>query len=138
MKINTHIGSVDIKVDTSRIDRNLRNAQKVLNIAVGNDCKPLVPFLNGGLQRSFCYGDGDVHSGYVEWNAPYAHFQYIGYVRTDENGRVVVERKKEKPILTDRPLQYGEPGTTDHWFEKAKELHQDEWIKAVRDEVGKG
>lgn len=137
MKINTHIGSVDIKVDTKRIDKNLRKAQKALNMAVENDCNPLVPHLHGDLRRSFRYGNGDVYSDYVEYNSPYAHYQYVGYLRTDENGRVIVGHREEKPVLTDTPLEHHEPGTTDHWFEKAKELHHDDWIKLVKDEVGK-
>lgn len=136
MKINSHIGNVDLKIDTKRLDRNLHEAQKVLNMAISNDCMPLVPHLNGGLRDSVRFPEG-IYGGEIEWNAPYAHFQYVGYVRTDENGRVFVNKYEEKPVLTDRPLQYSEPGTTSKWFEEAKRLHKDEWIKAVKDEVGK-
>lgn len=138
-KINTTVGNVNIKIDTKRIDKNIRNAQAVLNEAVGNDCKSLVPHLNGDLQRSFRYGNGDIHSGFVEWTAPYSHFQYVGFVRTDERGRVWVGKKEEKPILhKDRPLTYHEPGTTSEWFEVDKKNNLKKWEKLVRDEMGKG
>lgn len=138
MRINKTVGNVNIKIDTKRIDKNIRNAQAVLNEAVGNDCKPLVPHLNGGLQGSFRYGNGDIHSGFVEWTAPYSHFQYAGFVRTDENGRVFVGKDEKKPILTNRPLHYGRSGTTSEWFEVAKKNNLKKWEKLVRDEVGKG
>lgn len=138
MKLDTHIGNVDIKIDTKRTDRNLREAQKVLNVAVRDDCEPLVPHLKGGLRDSVRFPDAEgIYGGEIEWNVPYAHFQYTGYVRTDEAGRVFVNKYEEKPILTDRPLQYSEQGTTSKWFEEAKRLHKNEWLKAVRDEVGK-
>ncbi len=137
-KINTTVGNVSIKIDTKRIDRNIRNAQAKLNEAIGTDCKSLVPFLNGGLQGSFRHGNGDIHSGFVEWTAPYSHFQYVGLVRTDENGRVWVRKHKEKPILTNRVMKHHESGTTDHWFEESKKKNLDKWVKIVKDEIGKG
>lgn len=138
MRINSHVGSANIKIDTKRIDRNLRNAQAALNTAIRDDCEQLVPHLNGGLRGSFRFGNGDVHSGFVEWTAPYSHFQYIGLVRTDENGRVWVRKHEEKPVLTDRVMKHHESGTTDHWFEKSKEKNLDKWVKIVKDEMGKG
>lgn len=137
MKINTHVGNVDIKIDTSRIDKNLKNAQKVLNEDVLNDTTPYVP--KGGT--GYLSGSGyipDPYGGEVIWGANYAHFQYIGYVRTDENGRVWVERKKEKPILTNRPLHYQAPGAEKEFFEAAKRDHLNKWIADVKKEVGKG
>lgn len=139
MKINTTVGNVNIKINTKRIDRNIRNAQAKLNEAIGTDCKSLVPFLNGGLQRSFRHGNGDIHSGFVEWTAPYSHFQYVGLVRTDENGRVWVRKHKEKPILhKDWPLDRSKGGGQSEWFEVAKKNNLQKWERLVRDEVGKG
>lgn len=138
MRINKTVGNVNIKIDTKRIDRNIREAQKALNIAIRDDCEPLIPHLNGGLRESFRFGNGDVHSGFVEWTAPYSHFQYAGFVRTDENGRVFVGKHEKKPILTNRPLNYGQSGTTSEWFEVAKKNNLEKWEKIVKDEVGKG
>lgn len=139
MRIRQHIGNVDIQLNTDRLDRNLKEAQKALNIAVRDDCEPLVPHLNGGLRGSFRFGNGDVYSGFVEWTAPYSNFQYVGFVRTDENGRVFVGKDEKKPILhKDRPLTYHEPGTTSEWFEVAKKNNLKKWEKLVKDEVGKG
>ena len=114
----------------------MREAQKALNIAVRDDCEPLVPFLNGGLRESFQFGNGDVYSDYVEYNSPYAHYQYVGELYLAKNGSSWA-KKWENKYPADTPLEQDEPGTTDHWFEKAKELHGDDWIKIVKDEVGK-
>lgn len=135
MKINTHIGSVDIKVDTKRIDRNLREAQKALNIAVRDDCEPLIPHLNGGLRDSAMFPEG-IYGGVLEYNTPYAHYQYVGELYLAENGSSWA-KKHEKKYPTGTSLEHHEPGTTDHWFEEAKELYGDNWLKIVKDEVGK-
>lgn len=136
MKINTHIGNVDIKIDTSRItERNLKNAQRKLDEAVLNDTTPYVPKGGTGYLR----GSGHIADGGGEiiWNGPYAHFQYIGYVRTDERGRVFVGKDEKKPILTDRPLKYQEPGASSRWFEESKKKNLQSWIDAVKKEMGK-
>lgn len=137
MKISSSVGSVDIKIDTSRIDKNLEEAQKLLNMQIVADCEPLIPFQQGELRRSVNYPNG-ICGGEIEWNSPYAHFQYAGYVRTDENGRVFVGKYEKKPVLTDRPLYYSQPETTKEWFEEAKKKHKDEWLHLVRKTVGKG
>lgn len=137
MELKTHIGSVDIRIDTKRIDRNLKEAQKVLNIAVRNDCEPFVPHLNGGLRNSAAFPQG-IYGGELEYNTPYAHYLYEGELYLAANGSSWA-KKHEKKYPAGRPLAYpSEPGTTDHWFKKAKELHKDEWVRAVKEEVGEG
>lgn len=137
MKLNTHIGNVGIKINTDRLDRNIRNGQKVLNEDVLRDTNYY--FSKGGTGYLRASGHiPDPYGGEVVWDAPYSHFQYIGYVLTDENGRVFVGPKEEKPILTNRPLHYQEPGAEREPFEAAKRDHLDEWLADVRKEVGKG
>lgn len=138
MRYNKVVGNVNIKIDTSRINKNLRNAQAALNEAIGVDCTPLVPVGGTGhLRDSFRYGNGDIHSGFVEWDIDYAHFQYVGYVRTDERGRVWVRHQEHKPILTTKPLHYQQSGGTSKWFEKAKQKNLQKWVNIVKDEIGK-
>lgn len=136
MKLNTHIGNVDIKIDTSRIDRNLKEAQKALNLAVKKDCEPLVPHLNGGLRGSANFPEG-VYGGVLEYNTPYAHYQYEGELYLAANGSSWA-KQYEKKYPAGKPLKQHEPGTTSEWFERAKELHKEEWVDAVKKEIGKG
>lgn len=109
----------------------------LLNEQIVVDCDPLVPLLQGELRDSVNYPDG-IYGGEIEWNTPYAHYQYEGFLRTDENGRVFVGKNEEKPILTTTPLVQHEPGTTDHWVEIAKSHHLTDWLKLVKGTVGKG
>ncbi len=146
MRIRQHIGNVDINIDTKRIDRNVMEAQKLLNLAVRTDCEPLVPMLNGQLRRSATFPEG-VYGGVLEYNTPYAHYQYVGEVygpnipRKDDNGNIIgwysPPGKKKHP--TGRKMaKYSQSGTGPEWFSKAKERHGDKWLRLVREEVGKG
>lgn len=135
-KINTTVGNVSIKIDTKRIDRNLKEAQRVLNIAVKKDCEPLVPHLNGGLRGNVNFPEG-IYGGVLEYNSPYANYLYQGELYLAANGSSWA-KKHEKKYPAGKQLEYHESGTTDHWFEIAKQKHASEWIKAVKDEMGKG
>lgn len=136
MRIIQHIGNVDIDIDTKRIDTNFKNAQRKLGEDVLKDTTPYVPKGGTGYLR----GSGHVadEGREVIWDAPYSHFQYVGFVRTDENGRTWVGKNERKPILTAKPLQYQEPGAEREFFEAAKRDHKDEWIADVKKEMRKG
>ena len=130
------VGSVDIHIDTKRMESNLRNAQKLLNMQIVADCDPYIPFQQGGLRESVRYPDG-IYGGIIEFNAPYAHYQYMGELYLTEDGRSWAS-KGERKYPTDRPLVQHEPGTTDHWFDAAKQAHGSQWLDLVRREAGKG
>lgn len=146
MRINKTIGNVETKFNDKRIDRNMKEAQKLLNLAVRTDCEPLVPLMNGQLRRSATFPEG-VYGGVLEYNTPYAHYQYVGEVygpnipRKDDNGNIIgwysPPGKKKHP--TGRKMaKYSQSGTGPEWFSKAKERHGDKWLRLVREEVGKG
>lgn len=77
MRIRQHIGNVDIDISDARLRRNLKEAQKLLNMQVVADCNPLIPFQQGALRNSVNYPQG-VYGTEIEWNTPYAHYQYEG------------------------------------------------------------
>ena len=122
---------VSAEVNTQRFDNQFRAAKKRLNILVVTDSTPFVPFQQGQLRSQTRYPDG-IYGDYVEWYAPYAHYQYNGTVLTDEAGRTFVGAGEVKPIDTGRPLNYTEPGTGDHWFEQAKEQNINKWTREVK------
>lgn len=144
MKISTHVGNVDIKIDTSRIDRNVKEAQKLLNMQIVADCDPLIPFQQGALRNSVNYPEG-IYGGVIEYNTPYAHYQYEGEVYGpnipiyDSNGKLTGYFSPPKKNPTGRPLQYHPEGTErgDNWFEKAKAQHKDDWVRLVKGTIGK-
>ena len=149
MRIKQHVGNVDIHIDTKRIDRNLKEAQKELNLAVRKDTTPFVPKREGSgggtLRRSANFPEG-VYGGVLEYNTPYAHLLYVGQVYgpnipiKDSEGNVTgwFSPPGQAKHPTGKKIQYHEPGTSDHWFEKAKERHGDKWLRLVREEARKG
>ena len=136
MQYNKTVGCADIHIDTKRIDNNIRNAQKLLNMQVAADCDDYIPRANGALRGSVNYPDG-IYGGEIEWNTPYARYQYEGELYLTEEGRSFAN-KGERKYPTGMPLHYHTPGTSDHWFERAKQEHKDQWIDLVKREVGKG
>ena len=136
MKYDKTVGCVDIHIDTSRIDNNIRNAQKVLNMQVVADCDEYIPMQQGALRGSVNYPDG-IYGGEIAWNTPYAHYQYMGELYLTEDGRSFAY-KGEKKYPTGLPLHQHHPGTADHWFDRAKQAHCEQWIDLVKREAGKG
>lgn len=136
-RINTHVGKVDIKIDTKRIDDNIKKAQELLNLQVVADCTPLIPFEQGALRNSANYPQG-VYGGEIEWNTPYAHYIYQGELHLAANGSSWAN-KDEKKYPAGKPLHFHPEGvgTTDHWFDKAKEQHGKEWVALVKKTAGK-
>ena len=133
MKYDKTVGCVDIHIDTKRIDDNLRRAQNKLDEQILNDMIPYMPFQQGYL-TSHTY---IVEPGMIKTDGPYAHYQYIGELYLTDNGRSFAY-KGEKKYPTGLPLHQHQPGTTDHWFEAAKQAHCEQWIDLVKREVGKG
>ena len=141
MKINNHVGNVHIKLDTKRIDGNLKEAQKKLNMQIVADSEPYVPFRQGALRSSVRYPQG-IAGGEIEYNTPYAHYQYESEVYgpniplKDAQGNIIGWTSPPKKSPTGRDLQYHTPGTSGRWFEIAKRNHLTDWVKLVQKTVG--
>ncbi|MCC8128617.1 MAG: minor capsid protein [Clostridiales bacterium] len=141
MRIHYFSDGVDIDIDTKQLDGNLKEAQKLLNLQVAADCEPLVPFRQGGLRGSVRYPNG-IYGGVLEYDSPYAHYQYTGVVygpnlpQYDEAGNLVGWRSPAKKYPTQRKLQYHHPGTGGAWFETAKRLHKKSWLRLMRKTAG--
>lgn len=143
MRIRRRMRGIDVEIRTDRIDRNLKEAQKLLNMQVVADCDPLIPFQQGALRNSVNYPDG-LYGGTIEYNTSYAHMLYVGEVYgpnipiRDSEGNITGWYSPPKKHPTGRQLQYHTAGTGDHWFSKAKEMHKDEWVRLVKQTAGRG
>lgn len=135
VRIKKYIGSINITLDTKRLDNNILEAQKLLNEQVAADCEPYVPFSQGALRNNVRYPDG-IHGGIIEYDTPYAHYIYTGTLYLTKDGRSFAQRY-EKKYPTEKMLAYHEPGTGSKWFESAKEDHGREWINLVKKTAGK-
>ncbi len=133
MNYNKIVGNVNIHLDTNRIDRNLKRAQDVLDQQILGDMLEYMPFQQGALRGATQI----VEPGLIQTNTPYAHYQYTGELYLTEEGRSFANKGEQK-YPTGMPLHYHTPGTSDHWFERAKQTHGKEWIDLVKREVGKG
>lgn len=142
MGIRQHVGSVDIDISDARLRRNLKEAQKLINMQIVADCDPLIPFQQGALRNSVNYPQG-IYGGEIEYNTPYARYQYMGEVYgpnipiRDAEGNITGYWSPPKKHPTGRQLQYHTAGTGDHWFDRAKEQHKQEWIDLVKRTAGK-
>lgn len=144
MIIRTRAGNVDAMLNTNRIERNIREAQKLLNEQVVADSDPFVPFQQGALRGNVIYPDG-IYGGLIEYNTPYAHYQYQSVVYSpnipikDSEGNITgwFSPPGQKKQPTGRTLQYHTPGTTGKWFEVAKERNLQSWVRLVKETAGK-
>lgn len=142
MKIHSYVGGVEINIDTSRIDGNLREAQKLLNLQIVKDSEPFVPFSQGDLRSKIEYPKG-LDGGEIDYVSSHAHYQYMGilygpsYPIKDSNGNTIGWWSPPKKYPTQRKLTYHTPGTGPQWFEVAKQRHKQDWIKLVKKTAGK-
>lgn len=123
-------------VDISRFAHNLDAAQRWLVMQVAADCLNFIPFQNGTLRSSLTHPDEKT----IEWNTPYAHYQYMGEVYVNpKTGKSGYQDKdgiwhgwRGAKVPSGRPITYHTAGTGDHWFEKAAHSYGDEWIRGVK------
>ena len=102
---------------------------------VAADCDRFIPFQQGALRNSMYYPKG-IYGGEIAWNTPYAHYMYVGELYLTEDGRSFAD-KNERKYPTGLPLNYHTAGTSDHWFENAKEQNLNQWVDLVKRTAGK-
>lgn len=138
MQTNTNfknaLGEINIQIDSSRFDKKARAAQILLNTQIAADCEPYIPFDQGQLRGSVYYPNG-IDQGIIEWNTPYAHYQYEGILYLAENGSSCAEKYDIK-YPSDKMLEYHQPGTGSKWFESAKADEKENWINLVKKTMG--
>lgn len=132
MEFNKVVGDVRINLSTDRIERDLSNAQDRLDMQVLADSNLYIPFQQGALKGSGAV----IERGLIEWNVPYAHYQYMGELYLTEDGRSWAHKGEQK-YPTGRDLQYHSPNTGAFWFEEAKDNHLKNWVDIVKREVKK-
>lgn len=135
-----------VTVDLSRVEKNLGDAQKKLDMTVMTSMKPIMPHETGSFinttqaMSTAIAGTGKVIAG----APPMGRFLYEGKTMVDEVTGSPWARKGAKKVLVSqyggktkaRPyLTYTGDGT-DHWFDKAKERDLHEWLKIVKETAG--
>lgn len=91
-------------------------AQKFVDSEVLRNCEPYTPLLTGMMIKSGILAT-EPGSGLVQWIAPYSRRQYYS---------------KRKPGSQTGPLR------GPYWFERAKAVHQRQWIAGAKRLAGGG
>lgn len=131
---------VKIEVDMSRFEKQFQDAQYYLDSQVMTDMVPYMPratntFINLVRARSAALaGSGSVVAGVP----PSGRFLYEGKVMIDPVTGSPWARKGAKKVVTNRPLTYGNPQATPHWFDTAKERHGKQWVEETKKIAGGG
>ena len=136
------IVSGDIKADVSlnRFEKQFQEAQFWLDGQVMNDMGPYMPHRDGifvnltRMRSAALQGTGKVVAG----APPQGRFLYEGKVMVDPVTGSPWARKGAKKVVTERPLTYGNPKATPHWFDTAKEAHGKAWVRGVKRIAGGG
>lgn len=131
-------GDVDIEIKLDRLSHNYNRAQYVLDTSIMQDIIPFMPrytntFINTTAARSAAVaGTGVV----VAAAPPEGRFLYMGKVMVGIYSRSAWAKKGEKKEVINKNLVYAN-GRQSHWFEPAKERHGRQWVKKVKEEVGR-
>ena len=139
-------GTVHVRIDLKAYEERQRRAQQWLGDRVLEDSRSCMPLLTGGFQqRSHTEDDGKR----VVFPGPFAGYLYRGKVMVDsETGKgprkiptgpgeyILRFRHGAKLVPTERPLSYSNPQAVPEWFEHAKRLYKQFWIKGVAEIIG--
>lgn len=104
-----------------------QQAQRYVDSEVLRRCDPLTPRLNGHLIQSGVRATR-LGSGMVQYNSPYARYQYYG--------KVMIGKAPKK--ITNIPLTYtGAPNRGAKWLERMKGKDKKDILKGAGRIVGK-
>ncbi len=128
--------SVTIRLDVPKILENSEEANRRAVAAMAEqvltDSNELCP-LGKGTLRSSADNKQNLENGIISWNTPYAQYLYYGLLMVAPNGSPVAKLGEKKHVkVPNVSLDFSEPGTVPLWFEKAKDVHLDEWNKAYK------
>lgn len=144
------MGGVKIKLDLSRLRKNVKNAQAKLAKQILIDCKEIMPLDTGSLQqRSYVSKDGNQ----VVFPGPYGHYLYVGKKMVnektgkgpalvhDEYGNEIGLRYKKGTKLKyaepEQKLNFTRPEAQAKWFEVAKTNNLKKWKQLIKNEITK-
>lgn len=136
--------SAEVRVDISGVVRKLQNAfepddrlKLYANIRLAAYCEPYIPMETGTLSNM-----RRTTPEYVEYTAPYAHYQYMGEVYgpnipvRNEAGTIIgwFSPPGQRKQPTGRELTYSKelhPLATDHWDQAAMRARGDDLTEEI-------
>ena len=142
-RANLSVSNARMNIDLSRFEAQYRRAQFALDSQVMIDMQPYMPMVTGTFinvtkaMSASLAGSGTV----VAAAPPMGRFLYEGKVMVDPQTNSPWARPGARKILTNKDIDYNKnahPLATDHWFEKAKLQHLDEWVELTKRIAGGG
>lgn len=132
MPVRVEFGCGDI---ISRFERSNEAAVDILCQRVLADSNFYCPMAEGSLQASALTASHG-NSGTVKWDVPYAAYLYYGALMLAPNGSAWAKLGEIKHLaVPEVKLDFDKssnPNAQAHWFEKAKDVHLDEWVEGYR------
>lgn len=114
---------VHVDFDENKVYRSFNGgynkARRWLKNEVAKDTNVFTPMLSGDLRESVIPSIGNPNE-YLVWSVVYAAYQYYGCWA---DGSHVIER-------------HSQPGTEILYFEKAKAIHKEKWIRVAKKLAG--
>ena len=136
-------GDVQIKVDLSRFERQFRDAQEKLDMAIMESMIPFMPKQTGNfIDRTIIMSTALAGTGIVVAAAPpMGRFLYEGLVMVDPVTGSAWAREAAEKVVTSKAIDYfkgANPQVTDHWFDAAKKADLKDWVSLVKKTAGGG
>lgn len=131
---------MDVTVDLTRIEKNIKQAQFALDVQIMRDYEPLMPRQSAGFiqlthaKSMAIAGTGRVYAGV----APMGHYLHTGKLMVDPVTRSAWARKGVKKVYTSKDLRLWYPTAQKQWSEVAKRIHMKEWIRLCQQIITEG
>lgn len=104
---------------TDVLSKRVLEAQQWLAKKILDDCYMLTPVDTGALRNT---PEVRPDGSQIRYTVPYAYYMYRGTTGPPNF----------------KPFNYQSPTAVDHWFQKAYEVHSEEWVQGVADMITKG
>lgn len=122
-------GGIRCDLNLDRFSKQFSDAQQWLGDRVLEDCTPLVPIGETGITRSL--GHTENGGARVVWSAIQSRFLYMGLVMIDPDTGSPWARKGVKKVVTNKPLDFSQPGVSARWFDEAKARNKEYWVNGA-------
>lgn len=129
-----HNVNVKVNINSNKIKKNYqvrsKDAIRILKSEIAKDTEPYIPMRDGNLRRAVT-ASLRTNVPKLIWATPYARFIYYGKLMVGRITKRAWAKKGETKVATSKDLTYSLPGTGPNWFNRAKKLKLEKWLKVA-------
>lgn len=129
-----HNVNVKVNINSNKIKKNYqvrsKDAIRILKSEIAKDTEPYIPMRDGNLRRAVT-ASLRTNVPKLIWATPYARFIYYGKLMVGRITKRAWAKKGETKVVTSKDLTYSLPGTGPYWFNRAKKLKLEKWLKVA-------